>query len=71
MQKWGMILFLLGLGLFFLFGGVSFIAFLLSPEAPVVVKIAFLLVAVGTFLLILAVVKQTWGKKDKYDEVDK
>ena len=67
MQKIGVILLLVGMGIFAVFGGAGFLAFLFSPEVPVIIKIAFFSFAIGTLLIIIS----SFGKKDKYEEVKK
>jgi len=69
MKKVGIILLLIGIGIFMLFGGAGFIAFLFDPGVPIIIKIAVLSVAVGILLVVVAVIKENWGKKDKYEEV--
>lgn len=53
MQKMGMILLLLGLGIFGFFGWLSFGEFILSSDAPVLLKVA-ILCTLGGLTLILA-----------------
>ena len=71
MQKIGVILLLIGIGIFVVFGGVAFLAFLLSPEVHVIIKIAAFAVAIGTLFISISSLKESWFKKDKYDEVKK
>ena len=71
MKKVGIILLLVGIGIFILFGGAGFISFLFAPDVPILIKIAAVSVAVGVVLLLIAVIKENWGKKDKYEEIKK
>lgn len=71
MKKLGIILVIVGMGIFVLFGGVAFLGFLLAANVPLFIKIPFFLVVVGIVLLIIAAVKENWWKKDKYKEVEK
>ncbi len=67
MQKIGVILLLIGMGIFAIFGGAGFLAFLFSPEIPAIIKIAVFSSAIGTLLIIIS----SLGKKDKYEEIKK
>ncbi len=67
MQMIGVALLLVGMGIFALFGGAGFLAFLMAPEVPMIVKIAIVSSAIGTLLIVLS----SLGKKDKYEEVKK
>jgi len=71
MRNLGTILLLIGIGMFFIFGGFGFLEFLLSPEIPLLVKIAVLSVIVGLVLIVISIIKESAGKKDKYEEVEK
>lgn len=71
MKRIGIILLLVGMGIYLLFGGAGFIAFLFAPDIPIIIKIAVLCTVVGILLLVIAVIKGNWGKKDKYEEVER
>ncbi len=71
MQKIGVILLLVGIGIFAVFSGAGFLAFLFDPEVPAVVKIAAFSAAIGALLIIVSSLTENWGKKDKYEEVKK
>ena len=71
MKKIGVIVLLIGMGIFAIFGGAGFLAFLFSPEVPSIVKIAVFAGAIGTLLIVISSLTENWGKKDKYDEVKK
>ena len=71
MKRWGTIFLLIGIGIFFLFGGAGAIAFLLSPEVPLIVKVAVFSVGLGILLLTIDAARETWGKKDKYEGIER
>lgn len=71
MKKLGVILLLIGVAMFIAFGGAGFVAFLFSTEIPLVVKAAVFCVVGGVALLVLATARETWGKKDKYEAIEK
>ena len=71
MKRWGTIFLLVGIGIFLLFGGAAAIAFLISPEVPLIVKVAVFSVSVGILLLTLDAARETWGKKDKYERIER
>ncbi len=63
MQKIGTVLLLLGIGIFAIFGGASFLEYLYSPEGPIFIKIAIFSIVGGILLIILASIKENCGKK--------
>lgn len=67
MQKLGIILFIIGIVIFIIIGGVDFLKFVLSPKVPIFHKAAIFSIAAGILLIIIS----SLGKKDKYDEVKK
>ena len=71
MKKLGVILLLIGIGIFVAFGGAGFMAFFFDPEVPLIVKVAVFCVAGGVALLVIATARETWGKKDKYEAIEK
>jgi hypothetical protein len=71
MKNIGIILLLVGIGIFILFGGVGFLSLLLSPETPFLLKAAILSVCGGIILIFIAAVNEKTKKKDKYEEVEK
>lgn len=71
MKKVGVILLLIGTAMFIVFGGAGLVAFFCSPEIPLVIKIAVFCVAGGVVLLVVATARETWGKKDKYEAIEK
>ncbi len=71
MKRWGTIFLLIGIGIFLLFGGAGAVAFLLSPEVPLAVKVAVFSVGFGILLLTIDAARETWGKKDKYGGVER
>jgi len=71
MKRWGTIFLLIGIGIFLLFGGAGAIAFLLSPAVPLIVKVAVGSVGIGILLLTLDAARETLGKKDKYEGIER
>lgn len=71
MQKTGIVLLILGIVIFMGFGGKGFLEFLLSPEGSLLIKVGVFSIAGGALLIILASLKENWGKKDKYEGVEK